>query len=324
MELQNNLDTIGSLQINPLAELLAEIAHNQLNGSLRMANAQQKTAVYFDAGEVVFAASNARQHRLAETLLEAGALTGDQLAAVADSTNDLALKENLIAGGMLEKEEIERLASRQIAKILKAALAWQTGEWTFSPLVRIKGDVRHQVNWRNLQVEYARELAAEEIARKFNNPQECFRPKPVFPADVALSPPESFVYTRFENQPLTIEAIQTLSGLPESETRRVVYALWLGGLIVRENWSAAFTERKIAAILSARLALKKDAAPPTVIQPIEVKTEPPSVVEAGAAEEQPTPEVAATENQLSLEEYLTRVERAANFYEIFALPSTLR
>jgi tetratricopeptide (TPR) repeat protein len=316
MELQNNLDTIGTLQINPLAELLAEIAQNQLNGSLRIGNAAQKTAVYFDAGEVVFAVSNARQHRLFETLIESGAIPREQLTAITDFTNDLALKENLLAGKILLKEEIERLFPRQISKILRAALAWQTGEWTFSPLVRIKGDVRHRVDWRNLLVEHARELPAEEIARKFNNPQERLSPKSAFPADVNLSPPESFVFSRFETESLTIEAVQTLSGLPEAETRRILYALWLGGLIVRENWSAAFSERKVAAILSARLSLKKDAVP-EVAQPPKAKVEPLSV-EAKTIES--VQESAPTEGQISLDEYLARVEQAANFYEIFALP----
>ena len=316
MELQNNLDTIGTLQINPLAELLAEIAQNQLNGSLRVANVAQKTAVYFDAGEVVFAVSNARQHRLFETLLEDGTVAREQLTAITDFANDLALKESLIAGKILPKEDINLLFSRQISKILQSALMWQTGEWTFSPLVRIKGDMRYPVSWRNLLVGHARELPAEEITRKFNNPQECFSAKSAFPADVNLSPPESFVYSRFENQPLAIEAIQTLSGLPETETRRILYALWLGGLIIRENWSAAFSERKISAILSARLSLKKDAAP-VATQQTEPKAELPAV-EAETIE--PTQQAAPVEDQISLDEYLKRVEQAANFYEVFALP----
>ena len=317
MESQNNLDTIGSLQINSLAELIAEIAQNQLNGSLRAANAAQKIAVYFDAGEIVFAVSNARQHRLFEQLLEAGKIDQDQLALIPDFTNDLALKENLLAAGRFEKEEIERLFSLQISGILKAALEWRTGEWTFSPLVRIKGDMRYRVNWRNLLIEQARTLPSEEIDRKINNPQERFAAKPALPAGLNLSPPESFVFSRFENAALTIDAIQNLSGLPESETRGILYALWLGGLINRENWSAAFSERKVAAILSARLSLKKGEAPLPIAQPqpakitkAAVEADAPVAVQADVPEEKP----------LAIEEYLSRAERATNFYEFFALP----
>ena len=55
MESKNNLETIGNLRTNPLAELITEISQNKLNGSLRVSNASQKIAIYFDAGEVVFA-----------------------------------------------------------------------------------------------------------------------------------------------------------------------------------------------------------------------------------------------------------------------------
>lgn len=312
MESQNNLDINGDLQINSLAELFAEIAPNKLNGSLRMANAAQKIAVYFDAGEAVFAVSNAREHRLYELLLQTEKITKDQLAAIPDFTNDLALKENLLVNKTLDKEELDRLFSRQMSAILKTALAWQTGAWTFSPLVRIKGDIRIGTDVPNLLIEHARSFSAEDIARKLINPHESFRVKSV-PASINLSPPESFVFSRFETPAMTIEAIETLSGLPGTETRRILYALWLGGLLVRENWSAAFSERKVAAILSARLAVKKEeqlppaASPPKTAPQVETKTE-----------EVPA-EAAATEEQISLEDYLERVEGAANFYEIFAL-----
>jgi len=57
MESQNDLETLGSLRINPLAELLIEIAQNKLNGSFWVMNAAQKIAVYFDTGDAVFAVS---------------------------------------------------------------------------------------------------------------------------------------------------------------------------------------------------------------------------------------------------------------------------
>jgi len=316
MESQNNLDINGDLRINSLAELFAEIARNKLNGSLRMENAAQKIAVYFDAGEVVFAVSNAREHRLYELLLQAEIITKEQLAAIPDFTNDLALKENLLAGKTLDKEAVNALFSRQISEILRTALAWRTGAWTFSPLVRIRGDIRFSVDVANLLVEHARSLPAEEIARKLVNPQESFIVKSAPPAVVNLSPPESFVFSRFEKSAMTIETIQTLSGLPEAETRRILYALWLGDLLARVNWSAAFSERKVAAILSARLALKKDEPPPLAVQPQKAKTGEPTTE---AKVKEAADGAAPAEKQISLGEYLERIERATNFYEIFAL-----
>ena len=134
------------------------------------------------------------------------------------------------------------------------------------------------------------------------------------PTGINLSPAESFVFSRFENSALTIEEIRHLSGLPETETYKILYALWLGGFIVRENWNAAFSERKVAAILSAKLAVKKDDAP--VSQPLEKETE---TAADEKIEEAQIEEAAADDNQISLEKYLEQVEKATNFYEIFAL-----
>ncbi len=316
MDSPNNLDTNGDLLINSLAELLAEIAQNKLNGSLRMANAAQKIAVYFDAGDAVFAVSNARQHRLYELLRQAEKISKQQLAAIPDFTNDLALKSILLKSNLLEKTELDGFFSRQISAILKTALRWRTGEWTFSPLVRIKGDIRFSVDVPNLLIEHARSLPALEIARKFTKPQEFFRVKTAMPIGVNLSPTESFVFSRFETAAMTIEQILTISGLPEAETRQIIYALWLGGLLARENWSAAFSERKIAAILSAKLALKKDEHQPTAILPVAKTEAAPAEIEQEASEES-----APSEELISLDGYLSRVEQAKNYYEIFALPS---
>jgi len=317
MESPNNLDTNGDLRINSLAELFAELAQNKLNGSLRIENAAQKIVVYFDAGEPVFAVSNAREHRLYELLLQTEKITKDQLAAIPDFTNDLLLRENLLVNKMFDKAALDQLFSGQMSAILKTVLDWRTGAWTFSPLVRIKGDIRICADIPNLLIEHARSLPADEIARKLVNPHESFGVSPT-PLNINLSPPESFVFSRFETLAMTIEAIETLSGLPEAETRRILYGLWLGGLLVRKNWSAAFSERKVAAILSARLALKKEELPPTAASPQKAKTEIASPAETKI--EQTTVETAApTEEQVSLDNYLERIEESSNFYEIFAL-----
>lgn len=313
MKSQNNLETIGNLRINPLDELLVEIACNALNGSLRMTNGEQKIAVYFDTGETVFAVSNARAHRLYEMLLQTSDFSKERLAAIPDYANDLALKENLLKHNLLEKKEIERLFSRQIAEILKTALAWREADWTFSPLVRVKGDIRFLVDTPNTLVEYARSLPAEEVARKFKNPRESLRVKTPLPAGVTLSPAESFVFSRFEKTVSTIEEIQILSGQTEAETRRILCALWVGGLLVREIQNPAFSERKVSAMSSARIALIKDDAPPVIQPAIEFTKTKTAQTEAKAGE-------AATGGQpISAEEYLARVEKATNFYELFAL-----
>lgn len=311
MDSPKNLETNGSLQSNPLAELLVEIERNKLNGSLRLSNAEQKIIIYFDAGETVFAASNARQHRLFEMLLQAGKITKDELLTIENFTSDLALKENLLENNLLDKAAIDALFSQQISEILKTALGWRTGEWAFSPLVRVKGDVRFPVDVRGLLIEYARNLSAEEAARRFVNSTESFAVKSAMPAGVNLSPQESFVFSRFDAAALPIGEIRQLSGLPEAQTFQIIYALWLGGFLARPDWSAAFSPMTLAAISSAKLFVKKDETKPFV--------QPPTAAELTAEIEKAEEEAAPEEEKFTLEEYLDRTEKAKNLYEVFAL-----
>lgn len=318
MESQNSLDTRGDLRINSTAELLAEIAQNSLNGSLRLSNAAQKIAVYFAAGKLVFAVSNARQHRLFDILLQAEKLTKEQLTAITDFTNDLALKENLLKNSAFSPAEINDFFSRQISGILETALGWNEGEWTFSPLVRIKNDIRFTMNVPARLIEFGRNFPIEKITGKFSDAHESFEINDDLPTDVNMSPHESFVFSRFEKSAMSAEEIQLLSGLPEAETRRILYALWLGGFLKREYSSAAFSKRKIAAIASARLALKKDEQTSAIAQPI--KSAKIALVETKSTENtENIVEEKPVERQISLEDYLKRTEEATNHYEVFAL-----
>lgn len=311
MTAQNNLEIKGNLREHPLAGLLVEISRARLNGSLRISRESQKTIVYFDAGEVVFAVSNARSFRLFEMLLRDNKIAKEQLSQIADFTNDLLLGQNLLKNDLLSEADVERLFVRQIEDILKNGFEWLDGNWAFSPLVRIKGDIRYRIGLNQLLMEYARILPDEAIARAFQGSREFFNVKPTMPADINLSPQESFVFSRFENSALTMENVKILSGLPDTETLRILYTLWLGGFLERRESNSAFSARQTSEILSARVSLmkrqnttalpesgaKKYAAPTA---PIKVSVE---KVEPLAAE-------------ISLEHYLAQVEGAADFYEI--------
>lgn len=318
MTSQSNLEITGDLRQHQLAELLIEIFQAKLNGSLRLSNAaQKKTVIYFDAGDIVFAVSNARQFRLFELLLRENKITKEQLAAIPDFTNDLALRDYFLKSGALPKPEVERLFPLQIAEILKETFNWREGEWIFSPLVRIKGDIRFQIDPFRLLVECARNLPDEDLPRNFRSLQEIFAVKSPMPARINLLPEEAFVLSRFENHALEVEKVVILSGLPPAATFRILYILWLGGFLTRQNWNSPFSDRRVSAILSANLTLKKTDAP------VAAATE--SLPEFSGASnndgeklqiEPPKPPI-REETTISLEEYLELTENAPNLYQLF-------
>lgn len=311
----NNLEIKGILREHSLAELLVEIAQARLNGSVKLSRESQKAVVYFDAGEVVFAVSNERAFRLFEILLRENKITKEELAKIADFTNDFLLGQNLIKNNLFSKLEIDQIFAEQIEQILKNAFDWQEGEWIFSPLVRIKGDIRYAVKLNQLLMEHGRNLPGETVVKKFKDSREIVGIKPAMPIGINLSPQESFVFSRFENSGLCVETIKNISGLSEFETLKILHTLWLGGFLNRQNASAAFSSRQTSEILSANLSLVKNQKS----LEFEESAAPKHESAQAAKVETPIEQTEPISEEISLENYLAQVENADNYYEILAI-----
>lgn len=315
MTSSNNLEINGNLTEHPLAELLVEVHQAKLSGSLRLANGGQKIIIYFDEGEIVFAVSNSRQHRLFELLLREKIATKQQLLSIPDFTDDLALGRNLVKNNLFAKTDIDALFSRQIEEILQTVFDWQEGAWIFSPHIRIKEDIQFKIDLPKLLIKYARNLSAATIVRRFKSFRERFVARSEMPVQINLLPPEAFVFSRFENSVMSIEKISAVSGMPEDATLKILYTLWLGGFLSRQDWNMAFNTRVTSAILAANFTLKKVEKKP-IITRIELPIN-------EAKDDVPTLEIEETEpveEKLSLKNYLNRIENATNHYEILAIP----
>jgi curved DNA-binding protein CbpA len=316
MSSPNNLEINGNLTAHPLAELMVEILQARLDGSLRLSHHNSKTIIYVRHGEVVFAVSNQRQHRIFELLLQAATVTRQQLVEIPEFTNDFALADALREKEILSESELKSIFTRQIEGILRDVIGWKDGVWTFSPLARIKDEINYKIDIYGLLVEHGRTLPKDAVVRRFKSFKETFgrKPAPSSP-QINLLPQEAFLLSRFDNSFLKIDDIKALSHWSDMETLQRLYALWLAGFLFRENWNTAFKEHLVSAISSARFELKKQSAAP----PVEVKSAlsatPPVVRETKPEEiKQPAPVKASPE--LLLEKYLARVEAAETHYEL--------
>ncbi|HEX8286954.1 MAG TPA: DnaJ domain-containing protein [Pyrinomonadaceae bacterium] len=315
MSAPSNLELKGNLQVHPFAELLVEIADARLDGSLRLTTDNQKIVVYFRVGEIVFAVSNSRSARLYEMLLRDDAIDKNLLSERSIFTDDFIFAKFLIEKKIFGKDEINRLFTRQIEEILRDAFQWTSGEWIFSPLIRIKEGIHFQIDSSKVLLEYARSLSNETVFHRFRSLQEVFLPKKELDYNVNLQSHEAFILSRFKDSQLSVEEVKKNSPLPADATMQTLYALWLGGFLIRRGWSPAFTEHRVAAISNARLALKKEAVktpspagtPEIIAPPIERKIE--EIKET----------VKPVEEKISLENYLERTEKARNHYESLAI-----
>jgi curved DNA-binding protein CbpA len=254
----------GQLSVQPLAELVHEISASRLSGVLRLERERVKAAVYFEGGQTVAALTNLRAFRLAEVLRRSGAIDPTRLGdAVREGMSDEQAGVALVRGGLLSPAELRRLQERQSSDVLRELLGWPEGEWAFDPRVRLAGGYRARAEAPRLLVEAARNLPAEFVSRRMNDDDETVTPR----ADalerveggVQLLPAEAFVLSRI-NAPMSIGEIVAVSGLPENETRRAVYALALGGLLERERWPRALPDDVLREAARQSRAASQDKA----------------------------------------------------------------
>jgi tetratricopeptide (TPR) repeat protein len=313
MTAQQNLDLTGDFRQHPFAELVVEIAQAKLSGSLRLTHAKQKSIIYFRDGAVVYAVSNAREHRLFNVLLTRKRIDEKILGRIPQFANDLELAAALEEKAIFTRAEVDEFIIVQIESIIISALMWTTGEWVFSPLTRLREDLVYKIDVYKPLIDYARCLPSQDVYQKFRSVQEAFFPQPKPVTAAALQPHEKYALECFNGGQLTIEELRPVCSLPETAMLQSLYVLWLGGLLVRRDWNAAFSSAKVGEITTARVSRVKQAAGIAKPESKEVETEVPV---NGSA---PLPDVT-----LSVEDYLERVENAATLYDVLGIDASAK
>jgi curved DNA-binding protein CbpA len=281
----------GQLAENPLAELIREIVSAELSGALRVSRERAKVIGYFRDGQLIFAASNLRPHRLREVLQRNG-LTDAQLKDVPAKASDEETAAALLTAGILTPETLQKIRSGQVSDVIRAALLWTDGRWEFDQRVRIADAAQVQVDVDRLLLECARHLPLPFIKSRFKTANGVFA-LGVSSKKINLSQTEEFILSRAT---IADGAIQlgdlTGNNLPEEDGLRGAYALSLSGLLQRSDWPVALPAK-------------------TFVKPKSTK---------GAPEPAPgLPEKAARarDDQVSdVDAWLARMSRAKDHYEV--------
>lgn len=295
---------MGQLNEHPLAELIREISAAELSGALRLVRERTKAVIYFENGEIIYAASNVRAFRLTECVGRWGIFNQEQLERVQHRTADKDFGEALVETGLLKPKALDDLIARQVSEVIYHTLLWIDGEWEFDPRVRIAEEMRVTLQLQKLLMESARRLPAPYVASRFRNSDEKIAPVSEAISDVPLLPTEAFVLTRVDI-PLSINELLAVGGLPEQETLQTVYTLALGGLLARDRWPKAFNEAEIS---RARAVKTAGATQPSKVKP-QRESKP---------VEQPAP-VEVRDEKAELDELFLRLERATNHFQVLGL-----
>lgn len=295
----------GTLTDQPLAELIREIFSRNFSGTLRLEHDRAQTAVYFEEGQVIYAASNLRTLRLREYLSKRDILSEKESDSLGKNLSDLNLAAALLANGALTQRDVDGLLARQVSDILRVALLWTEGTWDFNERARLNDPVRVKVETVSLLREAAQRLPLKFAAQRFRNPAELLSRTAEVSEVSSFLPAESFILSRLD-KPTSLEELVQLSGLRELDAYRVIYGLALSGSVKREYWHNAF-RAETAKIGKEQTKTSVAAETQTVAPP-------------------------ATENLWTfansedddLEKFLRRLDKATNYYEVIQLPTTAR
>lgn len=229
----------GKLSENPAAELIREIAESRLTGALRLARERAKAVVYFEAGQLLFASSNLRAHRLREMLKRRG-FTDEHFSETPGRTSDNEVAVALLKSGSLTSEALAAIRADQVSDVLRVALLWRDGSWDFDPRARPANEDRVKVDVKQVLLECARHLPVGFVTSRFPAVTGTYLPVGDIQGATGLLPAEAFVLSRATGG-VSLSELTALSGLGEPEALRIIYALSLSGQLQRSDWPSALS-----------------------------------------------------------------------------------
>jgi hypothetical protein len=280
----------GQLSEHPLIELIREIAAKGISGRLQLQLEKVKVAVYFRSGSLAYAACNVKSFRLSSYLVQTNVITEDDLRYLGAAIKDFDLLRTLISEKRMSEAQAEELQSRQTADILRLALQWTEGTWSFDSRSHLDEEVSFKIDVHSLQLEAARRLPPKYIISRFRNPVELISPVEKQPTTDGLLQGEVFLLSCLE-APRPLNALVASSGLGQAEAHRAIYALSLVGYLQRTFWNSTF----------------RDTSPTKPTQTPEPVTK------------EPEKPISETE---SLKVFLDSLATKTNYYEVLAVGPT--
>ena len=277
----------GQLSEQPLAELIREITAKSISGRLQLQHDRIRAVIYFDTGELLYAASNLRQLRLREYLIKAG-INEAALARYDERQPDLELAKALTRDHLLSPSTAEQIQTRQTSDVIRLGLSWTEGTWEFDQKSRLSERPDFKVDAQTLLLEAGRRTPPKFVATRFRTTDELISPVASLADSENLLPTEVFLLSRLD-RPTPLNELIAVSGASENEALVLVYSLSLAGLVQREHWKNLFSPQTSEAIAEPEPEEATPEAPP---------------------EEQP-----ADESE-DVESFLERLNNAQTHYEV--------
>jgi tetratricopeptide (TPR) repeat protein len=125
---------LTDLAVTPISETIYRVAAERRSGDLQVSSGTTSKMVFFDHGRIVFAASNLKEDRLGEALVELGHITDEDFARASGlmkADRSLRFGDALVQAGVMDKNAVGTSVANQVAKIVLSLFRLESGTATF-------------------------------------------------------------------------------------------------------------------------------------------------------------------------------------------------
>jgi hypothetical protein len=125
---------LTDLAVTPISETIYRLAAERRSGDLQVNSGTTAKMVFFDHGRIVFAASNLKEDRLGEALVELGHITDEDFARASGlmkADRSLRFGDALVQAGVMDKNAVGTSVANQVAKIVLSLFRLDSGTATF-------------------------------------------------------------------------------------------------------------------------------------------------------------------------------------------------
>jgi hypothetical protein len=262
----------GSLEEAPFAALLAALALARRDVLLVMRRKKTERQIAFASGTPVDCRSNLLNETFGRFLVGQGKLSEEDfaLAFAQSTTTKQRLGEALVDRGLFSKDEIAKLLHQNLARKLLDGFSWREGTYELMPDPPLV-DAPFRVNVGQLILtgvsRFAVQASVDAATGMLVGKRLALGTEPLFPpGEIRMSESHARVAAALEKRP-RIDELAVEAQLPFEEITRILYGLWLLGLVVTTEEApprreAARSERVPAPSTAPAAATVPVPAPP--------------------------------------------------------------
>lgn len=215
-----------------LWDLIGMAAQGNWTGELVVIHDDGKRSVFFERGTVVAAYSSADGERLGEVLYHYGALSEEQVAAVAEAaTKERRFGETAVALGFLTQERLFELLGKQVEEIVYAVMLVSEGSFYFVEAFEdSRLAYRLNLHVQNLLMEGVRRMDEMELFRA-RIPSELYVPERILGARLAHDDEHYPVFAAIDGMS-SVEEVARQLGQSSFDVTRALFQLLQRRVIV--------------------------------------------------------------------------------------------